>query len=155
MQRTCQPLIVSFLLNLTCHCLTHSLTYSRTQLLANLLTHSPTFLASFPYHTRYSGHVNRRESVECALSPCLKYLAVGSEDRAARIVDLRTCRELARIPVPAVSVSGHSPHHACIHRDMVSGVAFNPLFPQLATCSFDGTIKFFVDSYADPNQPGI
>lgn len=36
------------------------------------------------------------------------------------------------------------------HKDVVTGVGFNPLFPQLATASFDGTVKFYVDPTADP-----
>jgi len=35
---------------------------------------------------RYTGHVNRREPVGIALSPCLRYLATGSEDKTARII---------------------------------------------------------------------
>jgi WD40 repeat protein len=97
--------------------------------------------------SRYCGHVNRRENVECAISPCIKYLAVGSEDRAARIVDLRTCREIARIPAAGAGQGQH--------KDVVTCVAFNPLFPQVATCSFDGTIKFFIDPYVDQSQPGL
>lgn len=79
---------------------------------------------------RYSSHVNKREAVGCCLSPCLRYIATGSEDRSARILDLRTGVELAKL-------NGH--------RDVVSSVAFNPLFAQLATASYDGQIKFFVD----------
>ena len=83
---------------------------------------------------RFSGHVNRREEVGCALSPCLRYLACGSEDRSARVIDLRMLRELARLQG---------------HKDVVSGIAYNPLFSQLATCSFDGSMRFYID----PNCP--
>jgi WD40 repeat protein len=31
------------------------------------------------------------------------------------------------------------------HKDVVSGVFFNPLAAQIATCSYDGSIKFYVD----------
>ena len=41
------------------------------------------------------------------------------------------------------------------HRDVVCGVAFNPLFPQVATASFDGRVKFYIDPMADPEQSGI
>ena len=91
---------------------------------------------------RYCSHVNRREHISAAISPCLKYLAVGSEDRSARIYDIRGGKEM-------VKVQGK-------HRDVVTGVAFNPIFPQLATCSFDGTVEFFVDPTIPSNSvPGI
>lgn len=89
---------------------------------------------------RYNSHINRRESITIALSPCLRYLATGSEDRTARIVDLRGGREIVKLPG---------------HKDVVSGVAFNPLFPQLATCSFDGTVRFYVDPTISPDVPGV
>ena len=86
---------------------------------------------------RFSGsHKNSTSShVRIALSPCGRYLACGSEDRSARILDLRgSGRELAKLPG---------------HRDVVTGVAFSPLFPQLATCSYDGTVRFYVDPLVD------
>lgn len=86
---------------------------------------------------RYAGHVNRRESVQCAFSPCMRYLATGSEDRSARIVDLRAMRELGRVGQGAF-------------RDVVTGVAFHPMSPQLAACSFDGKIRFFGSSGCAP-----
>jgi WD40 repeat protein len=75
--------------------------------------------------------VNRRERVGVALSPCLRFLATGSEDKSARIVDLVSGSEL-------VKLTGF--------RDVVSSVAFNPLHPQLAAASFEGGIKFYCDS---------
>lgn len=82
---------------------------------------------------RYSAHVNRREAVKCALSPCMRYLATGSEDRTIRIVDLRTgMRELSKVG------SG-------LFKDVVTGVSFHPLHAQLAACSFDGSVKFFTE----------
>jgi WD40 repeat protein len=86
---------------------------------------------------RFSGHVNRREDVQCAFSPCMRYLATGSEDRSARIVDLRSLREVGRV--------GQG-----VFRDVVAGVAFHPLSPQLAACSFDGKVRFFGPGDATP-----
>jgi WD40 repeat protein len=77
---------------------------------------------------RYTSHVNRREEVQCCLSPCLRYLGIGSEDKTARIVDLRTGKEMAKLQG---------------FKDVVSAIAFNPLFPQLAVGSFDGQIKYY------------
>lgn len=83
----------------------------------------------------YNNHINRRETLHASFSPCMRYIGCGSEDNAGRIIDVRMAgREL-------VKLSGH-------HRDVVSCVAFNPLFAQVATASYDGTIKFFMD----PNQ---
>ena len=80
---------------------------------------------------RYGGHVNRREPVQAAVSPCLRYLATGSEDKSVRMVDLRTGRELLKL--------------AGLHSDVVSAVAFHPLKAQLASVSYDGTVKFYKD----------
>ena len=56
----------------------------------------------------------------------MRYLSCESEDRSARIVDLRSgMRELGRV--------GHG-----LFRDVVSGVAFHPIRAQLSACSFDG-----------------
>ncbi len=60
----------------------------------------------------------------------MRYVATGSEDKAAVIYDIRTGRALSRL-------TGQ--------RDVVKCVAFNPLFPQLAAGSYDGTVKFYVD----------
>ena len=76
---------------------------------------------------RLSTHVNRREAVECAISPCLQYLAVGSEDFKARVYDMVAGKELMKLPTS---------------KDVVSSVAWNPLTPQLATSSFDGVVRF-------------
>jgi len=77
---------------------------------------------------RYCSHVNRREHVRCALSPCLRYMACGSEDKTARLVDLRTGEELMRYTGA---------------RDVVSDVAFHPVTAQLAVASYDGSVKFY------------
>ena len=80
---------------------------------------------------RFSEHMNRREvTVKAAFSPCMRYIATGSEDRACYIYDLRAGTSVAKI-------AGHS--------DVVSAVAFNPLHPQLATGAYDGAVHFFTD----------
>jgi len=80
---------------------------------------------------RFSGHINRRDRVGVALSPCLRFLATGSEDKSARVVDIVSGKELAKLTN---------------FKDVVSSVAFNPLYPQLAAASFDGSIKFYCDT---------
>ena len=81
---------------------------------------------------RFSEHVNRRDSaVQASFSPCMRYIASGSEDRAAFLYDIRRGTALAKL-------QGH-------HTDVVSCVAWNPLYPQLATASYDGHIHFFTE----------
>ena len=77
---------------------------------------------------RFNAHVNRREQISCSFSPCLKFLAVGSEDRCARIYDVVAGKEIEKLPP---------------QRDVVSSVDFNPITPQLACGSFDGTVRFY------------
>ncbi|TYZ68738.1 hypothetical protein PybrP1_009322 [[Pythium] brassicae (nom. inval.)] len=80
---------------------------------------------------RFSEHVNRVHALAVAFSPCMRFVATGSEDRMAYVYDIRTGRCLKRL-------GGHT--------DVVTGVAFNPLYPQLATASYDGTVRFYCDS---------
>ncbi|KAG3116818.1 hypothetical protein PI125_g4306 [Phytophthora idaei] len=77
---------------------------------------------------RFCEHVNRVHTLGVTFSPCMRYVAMGSEDRAAYIYDIRTGRRL-------VKLKGHT--------DVVTSVAFSPLHPQLATASCDGTVRFY------------
>ncbi|GLD93195.1 hypothetical protein PINS_up001787 [Pythium insidiosum] len=79
---------------------------------------------------RFGEHVNRVHQLGVAFSPCMRYVATGSEDRLTYLYDVRTGRCLTRL-------QGHT--------DVVTSVAFNPLHPQLATASYDGTIRFYSD----------
>ncbi|CAG9466750.1 unnamed protein product [Pedinophyceae sp. YPF-701] len=76
----------------------------------------------------FSGHANRQQPVGASLSPCMRWLAAGSEDRAAVMWDLG---------------SGMIVHRARGHPDVVSDVAWHPLHPQLATACSDGHVRFF------------
>mmetsp|Transcript_32481 Transcript_32481/g.60663 ORF Transcript_32481/g.60663 Transcript_32481/m.60663 type:complete len:446 (-) Transcript_32481:313-1650(-) len=80
--------------------------------------------------SRLTSHVNRREKCQCSFSPCMRYLTTASEDRSARIFDIRGGKEIAKL-------SGQ-------HRDVVSSVAYHPIHPQLVTASYDGGIKCYV-----------
>ncbi|KAK3285759.1 hypothetical protein CYMTET_6648 [Cymbomonas tetramitiformis] len=80
---------------------------------------------------RFSGHANRQHSVGVAFSPCLRYLGVGSEDKVAHLFDMR-------MGIPLHRLKGG-------HTDVVSDIAFHPLYPQVATACFDGRVRFFSD----------
>jgi WD40 repeat protein len=83
---------------------------------------------------QYHQHQHRREiHIHAAFSPCLKYFGIGSEDRTARIYDRIAGKE-------SLIIQG-------MHKDCVTGVAFNPLFSQFATASYDGTVKFYCDPH--------
>ena len=78
---------------------------------------------------KFSQHVNRRDKIGVAFSPCTRYLDCGSEDKAAYIYDLRSAG------APLAKLRGA--------RDTVAAVAFNPKFPQVATASYDGGLRFY------------
>lgn len=79
---------------------------------------------------RFGEHVNRVHQLGVAFSPCMRYVATGSEDRMGYLYDIRTGRCLQKL-------AGHT--------DVVTSVAFNPLYPQLATSSYDSTVRFYSD----------
>lgn len=62
----------------------------------------------------------------------MRYLAAGSEDKAAHVYDLRMSTLLPKI-------------RGC-HGDTVVDVAFNPLHPQLAVACLDGRVHFYSGS---------
>jgi WD40 repeat protein len=61
-----------------------------------------------------------------------RYLAAGSEDKAAYVYDLRTGTLAHRL-------------RGC-HGDAVTDVAWSPLHPQLATACLDGRVHFFSEA---------
>lgn len=74
------------------------------------------------------GHTNRSHPVNAAFSPCMRRLAVGSEDTCAYIYSLRNGRVVSRI-------SGA--------RSVVTGIDFHPLRPQMVTASHDREVRFY------------
>ena len=77
----------------------------------------------------FSSHKNVSKACGAALSPCLRYVATGSEDGACYIYDVRRGGAELRL-------TGQ-------HRGAVTDVAFNPLHPQLATAGADGSMHFY------------
>lgn len=78
----------------------------------------------------YRAHTNRVHAMQTAISPCLRYVCCGSEDRKAYLYDLGSEEVVARL-------TGHT--------DAVTAVSFNPLHPQLSTASLDGTVRLYSD----------
>jgi len=78
---------------------------------------------------KLQGHQNRVQTLGVSISPCMRYVATGSEDNSCYIYDVRTGAVLARNWKP--------------HRDTVSDVSFHPILPYLATASYDGHVRCF------------
>ena len=78
----------------------------------------------------FASHVNKVHAVGTALSPCMRFLATGSEDRCTYVYEVATGKVVSKV---------HS------HSDVVSCVAFNPLFPQLVSGGHDGKLSFISD----------
>lgn len=66
-----------------------------------------------------------------AFSPCMRFLASGSEDQCAYVFDLASGQLAAKTPRMG---------------DAVASVAFNPLHPQLAVGCMDGRVHYFSDA---------
>lgn len=77
---------------------------------------------------RYSEHKNRSHLCGAVFSPCSRFIAMGSEDKCAYIYDIRKGSYLHKL-------SGHT--------EVVSDIAFHPLYPQLITATLDGNLKLF------------
>lgn len=87
-----------------------------------------------------AGHKNSQIPVGLALSPCLRWLAVGSEDKVAYVYDLRQ-------GVVAQRLRGG-------HGDAVTGIAYNPLHPQMAVACLDGRVHFYSDVASSSSSSG-
>ena len=78
---------------------------------------------------KFEAHTNRTTPLGAALSPCLRFVCCGSEDRSAYLYDARGGGLIERLR----------------HSEVVSDAAFSPLHPQLAIAGLDGNVKFFAD----------
>ncbi|CAM9151042.1 unnamed protein product, partial [Heterosigma akashiwo] len=76
---------------------------------------------------RFAAHQNRREALSANLSPCMRFVATGSEDKCAYLYDLRSTGEVV------AKLKGHT--------DTVATALFNPCHPQLATAGYDGQLR--------------
>jgi len=84
---------------------------------------------------RFEGHQNRIHNIGCAFSPCMRYIATGSEDRHGYIYEMRTGTYVKKL---------------ALHGEVVSDVDFHPTSPYMVTSCFDGKIRFFSDQTAQP-----
>jgi WD40 repeat protein len=82
---------------------------------------------------RFQEHKNTVYTIGCHISPCMKFLVTGSEDRNIYIYDVSSGSRMYKL-------------QSC-HSDIVSCVQFSPQKSfQMASSSFDGTVKFFKNS---------
>ncbi|XP_020142902.2 WD repeat-containing protein 27 [Microcebus murinus] len=78
---------------------------------------------------QFEGHPNRCHPCGAAFSPCGRFVACGAEDRHAYVYEMG---------------SSTFSHRLAGHTDTVTGVAFNPSAPQLATATLDGKLQLFL-----------
>uniref|UniRef100_A0A8C9DLC2 WD repeat domain 27 n=1 Tax=Prolemur simus TaxID=1328070 RepID=A0A8C9DLC2_PROSS len=78
---------------------------------------------------QFEGHPNRCYPCGAAFSPCGRFVACGAEDRHAYVYEMG---------------SSTFSHRLAGHTDTVTGVAFNPSAPQLATATLDGRLQLFL-----------
>jgi WD40 repeat protein len=64
----------------------------------------------------FEGHVNRTHPIGICFSPCFRFIACGSEDKACYIYDVLSGSQVSRL-------SGST--------DVVSDVSYSPVHPQL------------------------
>ncbi|KAH9132275.1 hypothetical protein AeRB84_021261 [Aphanomyces euteiches] len=83
---------------------------------------------------RLGEHANRVHAIGAAFSPCMRYIATGSEEKVTHLYDIRTGRTLDKL-------RGHT--------DVVSSVAFHPVKPLLATAAVDGTVRLYGEASQD------
>ncbi len=97
-----------------------------------------------------SGHSHRSAAHSgcLAMSPCGQYAAVGSDDNAVYVYDLRMC-------VPLSDDAAHVVQGSCSFlsklrgaRDTVAAVAFNPHTPCLAAAGLDGVVRLYSDAHS-------
>lgn len=89
------------------------------------------------------GHVNRRHKCNITFSPCMRYLATGSESEGGAIMfDLRFHKSKQHVEIFESTTYEGKP----IRDGVVTHVAFNPLYPQCCTASLGGKIRFFTES---------
>ena len=57
---------------------------------------------------RFTSHANKRDPIRCAFSPCMRFLACGSEDKCAYVYDVRAGRDFSEGLAPtAVRLVGN------------------------------------------------
>eukprot|EP01028_Stygiella_incarcerata_P010182 TRINITY_DN5135_c0_g1_i4.p1 TRINITY_DN5135_c0_g1~~TRINITY_DN5135_c0_g1_i4.p1 ORF type:complete len:849 (+),score=202.20 TRINITY_DN5135_c0_g1_i4:38-2584(+) len=80
---------------------------------------------------RFVGHSSRSVPVACSFSPCMRYVACGSEDKCVYIYD----RRMGALACDRI-------HGAT---DCVSAVSYHPRIPLLFAGSFDGVLRAYTD----------
>lgn len=88
---------------------------------------------------QFRGHVNRRDVCMTSFSPCLRYVAVGSEGfcSTAALYDLRKGTH------PMNTKLGYDKQNNLFRDGTVTDCQFNPIYPQLVTGSLNGKLRWY------------
>jgi len=78
---------------------------------------------------QFTGHKNRSQNIGANISPCMRFIATGSEDNSCYIYDIRMENPIERLWDK--------------HKDTVSDVSFHPISPYLVTACNDGKVRFY------------
>jgi hypothetical protein len=100
---------------------------------------------------KFRGHVNRRNICMTSFSPCVRYIAVGSEGycSTATLYDLRggSTSSMASTTITASPIQtnlGTTNQRNTLFRDgTVTDCQFNPIYPQLVTGSLNGQLRWY------------
>lgn len=86
------------------------------------------------------GHLNRKERCGISFSPCMRYISSGSEAAGgAALYDLR------KPDVMLTKIGARNAKGQPLLDGTITSVAFNPLYPQVATGSLGGRLRFFTE----------
>ena len=93
----------------------------------------------------FKGHVNRFDRCMVSFSPCMRYIAVGSEGAcgSAALYDLRGGRQ--KDPISRLGRSKISINKVQFRDDTITDVQFNPTYPQIVTGSLSGRLRWYTE----------
>mmetsp|Transcript_8540 Transcript_8540/g.12631 ORF Transcript_8540/g.12631 Transcript_8540/m.12631 type:complete len:474 (-) Transcript_8540:440-1861(-) len=88
----------------------------------------------------FRGHLNRKERCGISFSPCMRYIASGSEAVGGAVL-----YDLRRPDVVLTKIGTKTAKGRPLLDGTTTSVAFNPRYPQVVTGSLGGRLRFFTE----------